>query len=150
MRKNDIKRVGKVQNLFMNVLLNTYNCPIPLMMLDLDLLKIPLYLLKEKPLLYHHISCLSEKAVARKFLEIQKNLHFRGLHKEVLHFLIENEVVDVSEYSKNKWKKLVKRRIKEMNRKSLLEDAEKNKKIDEVSLAIEEEGMKYCFSQLTL
>ena len=150
MKKHDVKRVERVQNLFMNVLLNVYNCPIPLMMLDLDLLKIPLYLLKEKLLLYHHISCLSEKAVARKILEIQKCLQFGGLHEEVLPFLIENEIVEVTEYSKKEWKKLVKKKIKEMNRKSLLEDSEKYKKIDEFSLAIEEEGVKEYFSQLTL
>ena len=81
MKKSDIERLSRLQNLFLNNLLNTFHCPIPLMYFDLAVMQIHLQILKEKLLLFHHISCLPEKAVARNILHIGQQ---RSINNNVL------------------------------------------------------------------
>ena len=105
MKRNDIDKLGKLQNSFLNTLLNTYHCPIPLMHLDLDILSIHLFILKEKLMLYHHVANLKENAVARRVQEVSQKFHFPGLKIEVSHFLSKHEIIDVNSFSKSEWKR---------------------------------------------
>ena len=150
MKKNDIERLNKIQNLFLFTLLNVHHCPIPIMYIDLAVLLIPFLILKEKLILFHHISNLPENAVARNILQIQQRLHLRGLNEEVSQFLTEHEIYDVKQFTKVEWKRLVTNKIKIANREHLIELAKNYKKIDSVSLSIEELEIKDYFSELDL
>ena len=141
MKKSDLDRLSKLQNLFLNTILNVQKCPTPLMYFDLAFLTIPLRILKEKLNLYHHISSLPESAISSQVLEIQWRLQLPGLHNDVENFLIENEICDVKSFSKVEWKSLIRRKINLMNRDRLIEDARKYKKIDYLSMACEDYEM---------
>ena len=149
-KNSDMQRLVKLQNLFLGILLNIQKCPIPLMMWDLKVLKIPLRILKSKLLLYHHLCTLPEDSVAQKILFLQKSLNIKGFYNKVSSFLVENEIVDVSSFSKLEWKKFVGRKISLANRQSLIEDAKGYKKINALSLSVEEYKQKDYFSQLNL
>ena len=71
-KDSDIKRLIKLQNLFLNVLLGIQNCPTVMLYWDLAILCVPLRILKHKLSLYHHISCLPENALAKKILAAQE------------------------------------------------------------------------------
>ena len=150
MKKCDTDRLNKLQNLFLNTLLNVKHCPIPIMYLDLSILTIPMRILQEKLILYHHISSLPDSAIAKKILQIQENLHLPSLYREIDKFLIENEICDVRKFSKREWKAFVRRKILTANQEFLLESSKNYKKIDSISLATEKWGIKDYFSQLNL
>ena len=50
---------------------------------DLKVLVMSLRILKEKLILYHHISCLLEDTLANRILETMKQHQLIGLHDEV-------------------------------------------------------------------
>ena len=149
-KKSDLKRLVRLQNLFLNTLLNTQKCPIPIMLMDLGIMQIPLRIQKEKLILYHHISCLPDESVASKIMKVQQELNLNGLAREVSAFLVTNEILDAREFSKMQWKKLVTEKTIHENKTSLLEEAKKYKKLDEIELATEEYGMKEYFIELNL
>merc|ERR1711954_342884 len=130
MRMKDVDELIKLQNLFLNTLLGMKNCPALYMLWELGMLTVLLRLLKEKLLLYHHISTLPEDALARQILETQEQLNFPSLRNEIIHFLSRYEVHDVKSYSKEKWKAFVRDKINHMNREYLETEMYKYKKID--------------------
>ena len=150
MKKCDVESLSKVQNFFLNTILNTYKCPIPLMYLDLSILTVPFRILKAKLLFYHKVACLPENAVARKIMECQEKFEFPNLRNEISNFLTENEIVDVKDYSSKEWKELVKRKIESANRESLLESSKKYKKLEHLALALEEPNVNEYFYTLDL
>ena len=140
----------KLQNLFLNNLLGVFNCPVPLMLWDLSVLSIHLRVLKEKLILYHHIVCLPEDALAHQVLVVQQNLQLPSILDEIVQFLNKHEINDVRNYSKRDWKFLIKQKIHFENREFLIESSQRYKKIDYLSLASEEYGLKDYFSELDL
>ena len=148
--KSDIDRLDKIQNLFLNNLLATFNCPSTLMYWDLSVLTISHRILKEKLIFYHHISCLPQNAVARQILEIQQRLHLRGILEEVEQFLNRHQIVDIRKFSKKNWKSFVKRTIESENREHLIESSKKYKKIDYLSMSNEDYGIKDYFLKYDL
>ena len=148
LKKKDMDKLSKLQNYFLNTLLNTFNCPIPIMYLDLDILSIQSRILKEKLLFFHHICSLPQESLAYQVLKVQKQYHFPSLYDDISHFLIEHEIVDVKNYSKAEWKTFVKMKVKEADRNFFLESSKKYKKLDHASLALEEEGIKDYFLNL--
>ena len=117
---------------------------------DLGVTVMPLRILKEKLLLYHHISTLPVTTLAHKFLRVQEDLNLPSLKDEIKEFLAEHEVVDVREFSKTKWKDFVQKKILQRNRTFLLEGMKKYKKLDVNSLALEDFGLKDYFINLNL
>ena len=120
------------------------------MMWDLGMIEIPLLILKEKLLLYTHIFCLPESSISRRILEVQETHNFPSLRQEIAPFLATYEVSDVKIYSKEKWKGFVQRSIVSMNRKLLLERMKDSKKVDEISMSLEEFELKDYFKKLNL
>ena len=110
----------------------------------------PLRILKEKLILYHHIASLPEQSLAHQFLVIQERLNFPSLKDEVQEFLAEFEVFDVTKFSKKRWKVFVNDKILQKNRNFLLEGIKKYKKLDFNSLSLEEFGLKDYFFSLNL
>ena len=150
MKKSDMDRLIKLENNFFNSLLAVRNCPTMAMYWDIGSLVFPLRILKEKLLLYHHISCLQETAVAYSVLVIQERQNLPSLKDEIIHFLRKYEIVDVRKFSKLGWRKYVREKIHEMNREFILENSKKYKKLDYMSMACEEYGLKDYFNCLNL
>ena len=150
-KSRDMDRICKVNNLFLQTILNCQKAPIPLMYFDLNVLYPTFRILKEKLNLYHHIiACLSPKAVIHQVLISQRRLHLKGLHSEIEDFLIKHEISDVRVYSKAEWKALVKRKIEIDNREFLIDLSKSYKKIDYLEMACEDYGMKDYFHRLDL
>ena len=149
MKKSDIEILCKLQRLFLSSLLGIKNCPAVAMLWDLGILDMPMRILKEKLLLYHHISCLPENALSFRILQTQEQLHLPSLREEVAHFLAKHEIHDVRQFSKEKWKIYVRKAILEMNRSQMLEQMKSSKKLDELSLSLEEFKLKDYFTELS-
>ena len=101
-------------------------------------------------MLFHHISCLPEQALTRQVLEVQQRLHLGGLHVELEDFLAKHGVYDVRQFSKIKWRKFVSEKIDIANRDFLIEWSESYKKVDSLSLAVEEYEIKNYLNELNL
>ena len=125
-------------------------CPGPLMLWDLSILSIHLRILKEKLLLYHHITCLPKTALAHQVLLLQEHLQFPSLREEVVHFLNRHEISDMRKFTKIEWKRFVQRTIDLENREFIIKSAENYKKIDYLSMAAEEYRTKDYFYKLDL
>ena len=83
-------------------------------------------------------------------MTIQEHLNFPSLKKEILPFLSEHMITDVSSFSKKSWKSLVDSKIKEANRRFLLDGMKRYSKIDFNSISCEEYGLKPYFKTLSL
>ena len=150
MKQSDVDSLTKLQNLFFNQLLAVQKCPALAMVWDLGALTIPMRILKEKLLLYHHLCSLPKSSVARKVLDIQEDLHLPNLREEIQPFLAENGIIDVLSFSKKDWKLLVKRGITEANRQFILQGMKDFKKLDHLPLSIEDFEFKPYFRNMTL
>ena len=139
-----------MQNLFLNKLLGVFKCPVPLMHFDLAMTTMPLRLLKAKLLLYHHLATLSNKSLAKSILLIQERLNFYSIKNEVQSFLAKHEVVDITAFSKQKWKVFVNNKIASDNRELLIEQAKSYKKLDSLSLSCEDYKIKDYFTEMNL
>ena len=71
-KKKDMEKLIRLQNLFLNVLLGVSNCPTPLMLWDLKILSIPMQILKAKLLLFHHVSTLPGNSLSKQVLNEQQ------------------------------------------------------------------------------
>ena len=149
-QNKDIIRLTKVQNLFLNVLLGVRNCPAALMLWDLCILSIPHRILKEKLILYHHLSCLPVGALGRQVLEQQQHLQMPGLHEEVAGFLKKHEIINIQAFSKSNWKSFVKNKLSIANREFIIEWSKKYKKLDYLSLGCEDYERKSYLYKLSL
>ena len=116
------------------------------MLWDLAIIDMPLRVLKEKVLLYHHICTLPKTSLAFQMMETQERLHLPSLRQEVLPFLAKFEISDITQFSKEKWRTLVRRNIKILNRDHLLDQLKKYKKVDFFTLASEEFEIKAYFN----
>merc|ERR1711935_536623 len=98
----------------------------------------PLLILKEKLLLYHHICSLPVHCTAHQVLLIQERLSFPSLRDEVEEFLRKFEIIDVRKFSKQSWKVFVREKILNMNREYIIDTSKKYKKLDYVSMGCED------------
>ena len=126
------------------------NCPSLMMLWDLGVLSIPLRLLKEKLILYHHIASLPATSLANQVMLSQEQHHFPSLRNEVKIFLEEFQILDVTSYSKSQWKCFVDAKIKILNQRYLLNGMKQYKKVDNLSLSLEEFGIKDYFKTMSL
>ena len=150
MKNCDIEKLEKIQNSFLNNLLGVFKCPIPLMLWGLSVLSIHLRILKEKLILYHHITCLPESALARQVLLLQEGLQLPSLRDEVLQFLNRYEICEVQNFPEKDWKSFVKRTIDLENPDYILKSEQNYKKIDYLSMGAEDYETKDYFSKLDL
>ena len=79
---NDINRLFKIQNLFLNMLLGVYKCPAPMMYWDLKVLVPPIKILKEKLLFHHHVSTLPPNSLSYMILQVQRKFNFPSIEEE--------------------------------------------------------------------
>ena len=149
-KQSDIDRLSKIQNLFLSTLLQVQKASVFSLHWELGVTVIPLRILKEKLLLYHHISSLPENALSYKIMKIQENFKWPSLRDEIQPFLNEFEIVDVTLFSKIHWRRFVSDKIKQKNRLFLLDIAKNLKKVDYFTVACEEFKISDYFSYLSL
>ena len=150
MKKSDIDHLTKLQNLFLSHLLNVQNCPAMMMLWDLGVLPMHLRILKEKLSLYHHVSLLPSSSLMNQVLLTQELFNFPSLRNEIKSFLEEFQIDDVKKFSKSQWKIFVGRKIKELSQRYLQQEMKKYKKVDSLSIALEEFGLKDYFRNISL
>ena len=94
-------------------------------------IKIELKLLQRKLNFYHHLLNLGSDSLAKTIAEVQELNSYPGLISECKSSLADLglSVADPKDYSKNAWKKMIRKKIFEENRRQLLEDMKKYKKI---------------------
>ena len=144
-KKRDMDKLIKLQNLFLSVLLGVKNCPTPLMLWDLKILSMPLQILKSKLILYHHISTLPENALSYQILCQQERLNLPSVFDDIRSFLARYEVVDIKSFTKKEWATFVKKCIHNENREYLLDASKRYKKLDYLGLSCEDYEVKPCF-----
>ena len=128
MKESDMRRLFKIENYFFNSLLAVRNCPSMSLYWETGSLVMPMRILKEKLILYHHISCLPANSPALQILSIQERLHLPSLRDEIQSFLRKYEVVDVRQYSKEGWRRFVRSKVILLNREYIIEESKKYKK----------------------
>ena len=147
-----IQALDKLQNLFYRVLLSVpVGCPIPIMYWDCAGLSMTLRIAQKKLLFLHHLSTMEEDSLAKEVLNVQARLAFPGLLNECEEYLVMFGVCDIRKYSDFQWKTFVKKNIRDLNRKQLLDWMKSSyKKLDHKIFMTEEFKMKPYLTQLQL
>ena len=149
-KPSDIDILSKLQNLFLSSLLNVQKSSVFHLHWELGILLMPLRILKEKLMLYFHISSLHHSSLAHIILKTQERLCWPSLRDEVQDFFYEHEIYDVTKFSKASWKKFVAENLQQQNRLLLLGMAKKLKKVDYFTISCEDFKLKDYFNELNL
>merc|ERR1711954_148265 len=107
-------------------------CPIPNYFWVMGCLRSSNFILQRKPKFAHHLANLPPESLGRAFFDIQMNrsLEEENLFKEVEEHSRKIGVRDLKEVSKGIWKREVNKYIREKQKKELLQEMEKYKKLD--------------------
>ena len=105
-------------------------CPTPALYWETGTVGIKWRILKKKLLLYHHISCLPDSSLAKEVLSIQESLHLPGLHTECYDFLCQHGITNVKLFNKMQWKRLIGKKIIELNEDDLMKQSQSYKKLN--------------------
>ena len=84
----------------------------------------------KKLLFIHHLETLPKDSLANEVYQLQKSLKLPGLYSECAAFLNSLNISNPGSYSRTQWKKMIKNEIISQNRKDLIDEAAKFKKID--------------------
>ena len=109
-------------------------------------------ILQKKLFFLHPLTNLPDNTLAKKVLSIQTKMNLPGIAQECAEFLAWNGLHDMSLYSKQQFKRLVKVKIFELNKCKLLKTIkDKNyKKVNLVSLEKEAFEMKAYFKEMNV
>ena len=100
---------------------------------------------------YHHLRNLPNTTLAFQIAEAQRSLGLPGLVEECHDLLLRYNIPDVTnEYSKSRWKSLVKRNVKQMNRNDILEMIRPYKKLNFENLSQEKFELKEYLTKMNL
>ena len=99
---------------------------------------------------FHHILNLPDKALAKEIALTQIKFNYPGLMTECQHLMTKYNLPDIVDKTKGQWKKIVKERIKRVNKETLLKKIEKYKKLDHSELEREEFKTKTYLTTLNL
>ena len=78
-------------------------------------------IMEKKLLFLHHVASLPDTALAKEIYNVQVQLALPGLVQECEEFLVKCQITDVRNYSKCRWKTLVKFNIREYNKSDILQ-----------------------------
>ena len=100
---------------------------------------------------YHHLRNLPDTSLAFQIAEVQSSLGLPGLVQECQELLLRYNLPDATtEYSKNRWKNLVKRNVRQVNRNDLLDMIRPYKKLNFDNLSHEKFELKEYLSRMNL
>ena len=149
MKKTDIERLSKLQNLFFSVLFKVQHSPAPSFLWDCQTLTMSNRILKSKLMLCHHILSLPSSAVAHQVLLEQIRLRLPGLWLVIEEFIIVHKVSDVTNFSKKQWKDLINEIIMEQNKNDLISLMKKSSKIRQSNILDESYEFKNYIRDLS-
>ena len=122
MRNEDLKRLEKLQRLFLSTLFQVQNSPAPSFNWDLKILTMENRILKYKLMFIFHLFTLPNDAVAYQVLQNQVQFSFPGLYFELEEFLKNNGIHEknIIDFTKTQWRKFVDDRVSKKNEEELL------------------------------
>ena len=134
MDKKTLQELENLQHEFLRTLLAVGSgCPIPLLLWETGTLMMEFRILQKKLLFLHHLANLPDNTLAKEVLCIQNKMGLPGIEQECSEFLSRFGMYDLCLYSKERFKKLVRGKIFELNREKLL-NIIKNKSYKKVNL----------------
>ena len=142
-----------LQNQFLqNLLATPRTCPTPSLMWETGTISMGNKIIKKKLLFYHHLSHLPEESLAKEVAQIQSNLALPGLILECAALVCDMGLPEAGSCSKLQWKKIVNEKIRQKNRKDILDNIEtKNyKKLDLDELKAEKFERKPYLTELNM
>ena len=148
-----LKKLENLQLSFVRCLLGVgTGCPTPYLYSETGILLMELRILQRKLMFLHHIHNLPETSLAREILTVQSQLDLPGLELECRESLRTFGLQDLSLFSKQQFKRLVKVKINELNRFKIIElaDSRNYKKIDLDKFACDNFGLKKYFHTLNV
>ena len=149
--EHSVKLLDNLQNQFYRVFLKIpTGCPIPSLYWECGGLIMKYRILKKKLLFLHHLETLDETSLANQFYKAQLSLKLPGLMDDCQSFLEKYDLVNIKSLPKIKWKKIVRRKIEELNKSDLLSKMTNLQKIDGESLAGETFKLKSYFKELNV
>ena len=127
--KKSLNMLESIQNTFFRSLFSSCKgSPIPAFYWDTGILLVDNFIIQKK-LFLHHISNLPDNSLAFQVLQMQKENSWPGLFKECKELLEELDIdVEPSMVTKSEWKKLIKTKIHDKNKRDLLEKVKGYKK----------------------
>ena len=130
--KATIDTLDDLQYMFYRYLLATpRTCPIPALLWETGGLLMEHRIAQKKLMFYHHLINLPENSLAYEIAATQTAMSFPGLMMECAKLMENYEITDAKSYTKIQWKKIVKKKVTDKNRESLLEIVKKKyKKLD--------------------
>ena len=143
--KTTVEQLEKLQVKFLRSLFSVGSgCPLPLLYSQTGTLRMEFRILEKKVNFLHHLKSLPESALAREILEIQTEVGLPAIYKECCEFLAQFEIFDLTTYSKQQFKRLVKSKIKELNKNRILEEVKKKnyKKVEFSKLSSDDFELK--------
>ena len=121
--KKTIEELEKLQVTFLRSLFAVGSgCPIPLLYSETGTLRMEFRILEKKLNFLHHLENLKNSALAKEVLKIQTEEGLPGIYSECREFLAHFEIFDLKQYSKVQFKKLVRRKIIELNKSKIIEE----------------------------
>ena len=151
-KKDTISLLNDLQFMFLRYLLATpRTCPIPALLWDTGTLLMEHRIAIRKLSFYHHLRNLPHTALAFQISEIQSSLGLPGLIQECQELLMRYNLHDVTtEYSKNRWKSIVKRQVNLVNRNDILDMTKSYKKLNFENLSVEKFELKDYLNKMNL
>ena len=138
---------------FLRTLLKTpISTPKASLLWETGTLSISALIVMRKLNFYHHIMNLHEDALAKRFAIIQLRNKFPGLMKEAKEILRKYalDVMEVEDFSKQSWKKMVKQRVSRVEKEDLLNKIKQYKKVNYEEKVLEEFGLKEYLRKMNL
>ena len=116
-----IEVLNKIQLMFLRCLLAVGSgCPTPALIAATGSLMMEWRILEKKLLFLHHVASLPDTDLAKEIYNVQVQLALPGIVHECQEFLAKYQITDVSSYTKDQWKKIVKSKIRECNKSGML------------------------------
>ena len=124
----------------------------PLLLWDTGTLLMEFRILQRKLIFLHHLTNLPNDALAKEVLDVQIKLGLPGIAQECAEFLSRFGMHDLTLYSKQQFKRLVRVKINELNKSKLLQlIKDKNyKKVNYSEIEKENFEMKSYFKTLNV
>ena len=151
--KKSVHILEGLQNEFLRCLLAVGSgCPVPLLLWETGTLLMEFRILQRKLIFLHHLTNLPNDALAKEVLDVQIKLGLPGIAQECAEFLSRFGMHDLTLYSKQQFKRLVRVKINELNKSKLLQlIKDKNyKKVNYSEIEKENFEMKSYFKTLNV
>ena len=138
-------------NFFVSLFGTSKGCPNPIFYWDSGILTVENFLILKKLSFYHHLLTLSDSALSKEILMIQKENALPGLAAVCSGLLDDLDIVtDPSSYSKSVWNKLIRRKIHAKNRSDLLNRIRSYKKLEYSKFVEEEYGEQHYLKNMNV